>query len=73
MRAIDGYRCDHFVDPQVSLTDGLGRIAEHKITRLDELLPWHYIQRVRAYAFVKNRCWQRTEFAYQCEKPSTRI
>ena len=30
------------VDPQAWLTDILGRIAEHKITRLDELLPWRY-------------------------------
>ncbi len=32
------------VDPQAWLTNVLGRIAEHKITRLDELLPWHYAQ-----------------------------
>jgi len=30
------------VDPQAWLTDVLGRIAEHKITRLDELMPWRY-------------------------------
>jgi hypothetical protein len=30
------------VDPQAWLTNVLGRIAEHKITRLDELLPWRY-------------------------------
>jgi transposase len=30
------------VDPQAWLTDVLARIADHKITRLDELLPWHY-------------------------------
>jgi transposase len=30
------------VDPQAWLTDVLGRIADHKITRVDELLPWHY-------------------------------
>ena len=24
------------------LTDVLGRIADHKITRIDELLPWRY-------------------------------
>ena len=29
-------------DPQAWLTDVLGRIAEHKITRLDELMPWRY-------------------------------
>jgi transposase len=33
------------VDPQAWLTDVLGRIAEHKINRLDELLPWIYAQR----------------------------
>ena len=30
------------VDPKAWLTDVLGRIADHKITRLDELLPWRY-------------------------------
>jgi transposase len=30
------------VDPQAWLTDVLGRIADHKITRLDELMPWRY-------------------------------
>ena len=30
------------VDPQAWLTHVLGRIAEHKITRIDELLPWRY-------------------------------
>ena len=30
------------IDPQAWLTDVLGRFADHKITRLDELLPWHY-------------------------------
>ena len=30
------------VDPQAWLTDILGRIADHKITRIDELLPWSY-------------------------------
>ena len=28
------------VDPQAWLTDTLARITDHKITRLDELLPW---------------------------------
>jgi transposase len=28
------------VDPQASLTDVLSRIADHKINRIDELLPW---------------------------------
>ena len=32
------------VDPQGWLTDTLGRIADHKITRLDELMPWRYAQ-----------------------------
>ena len=30
------------VDPQAWLTDVLGRIADHKITRINELLPWRY-------------------------------
>ena len=30
------------VDPQTWLTDLLSRIANHKITRLDELRPWSY-------------------------------
>ena len=30
------------VDPQAWLTSVLGRIADHKITRIGELLPWHY-------------------------------
>ena len=30
------------VDPQVWLTDVLGSIADHKINRIDELLPWRY-------------------------------
>jgi transposase len=29
-------------DPQAWLTDVLTRVADHKITRIDELLPWHY-------------------------------
>jgi len=32
------------VDPQAWLIDTLDRIADHKITRIDELLPWHYVQ-----------------------------
>ncbi len=32
------------VDPQAWLTDVLGRIADHKINRIDEFLPWHYTQ-----------------------------
>jgi len=30
------------VDPQAWLTNILGRIADHKINRLNELMPWHY-------------------------------
>ena len=30
------------VDPQAWLTDVLARISDHKITRVDELLPWRY-------------------------------
>jgi transposase len=30
------------VDPQAWLTEVLSRIADHKITRIDELLPWRY-------------------------------
>ena len=30
------------VDPQAWLTDVLNRIADHKINRIDELLPWRY-------------------------------
>jgi hypothetical protein len=32
------------VDPQAWLTDTLDRIADHKINRIDELLPWRYTQ-----------------------------
>ena len=30
------------IDPQAWLTDILSRIADHKINRIDELLPWNY-------------------------------
>ena len=30
------------VDPQAWLTDVLARIADHKIIRIDELMPWSY-------------------------------
>jgi hypothetical protein len=30
------------VDPQAWLTDVLSPIADHKINRIDELLPWNY-------------------------------
>ncbi len=32
------------VDPQAWFTDTLARIADHKITKLDELMPWRYAQ-----------------------------
>jgi transposase len=35
------------VDPQAWLTDTLARVADHKINRIDELLPWYYAK-VRA-------------------------
>jgi len=31
------------VDPQAWLTDVLSRIADQKINRIDELLPWNYV------------------------------
>ncbi len=31
------------VDLQARLTDVLSRIADHKINRIDELLPWNYV------------------------------
>ena len=30
------------VDPQAWLTWVLGRIADHKINKIDELMPWNY-------------------------------
>jgi transposase len=30
------------IDPQAWLTDTLSRIADHKINRIDGLLPWNY-------------------------------
>ena len=30
------------LDPQAYLADILGRINDHKINRLDELLPWNW-------------------------------
>jgi transposase len=32
------------VDPQAWLTHVLARIADHKINKIDELMPWHYSQ-----------------------------
>jgi transposase len=31
------------VDPQAWLTDVPGQVADHKITRIDELLTWRYL------------------------------
>ncbi len=31
------------VDPHAWLTDVLSRIADHKISRIDERLPWNYV------------------------------
>jgi len=31
------------IDPQAWLTNVLSRIADHKINRIDELLPWNYL------------------------------
>ena len=31
------------VDPQAYLADILDRIHDHKINRLDELLPWNWV------------------------------
>ena len=33
------------VDPEAWLTDVLGRIADHKMNRIDELLSWRLAQR----------------------------
>lgn len=33
------------VDPQAWLTDVLANIADTKITRLEDLMPWSYAQR----------------------------
>jgi len=30
------------VDPEAWLADTLARIADHKITKIDDLLPWNY-------------------------------
>ena len=37
-----GSNVRHGGDPQAWLTEVLGRIADHKSTRIDELLPWRY-------------------------------
>jgi transposase len=33
------------IDPQAWPTNVLSRIADHKINRIDELLPWRYAQK----------------------------
>ncbi len=33
------------VDPQAWLTWVLNRIADHKVNRIDELLPWNYAEK----------------------------
>lgn len=45
------------IDPQVWLTWVLGRIADHKITRLDELMHWRYatdLNKSRLYSWRPN-------------------
>ena len=37
------------IDPQAWLADVLARIAEHPMTRLDELLPWHWARTVGSH------------------------
>ena len=41
------------VNPQAWLTDVLGRISEHKITKLDELVPWRYAEAVVWVPYVR--------------------
>jgi hypothetical protein len=38
------------VDPQAWLADVLTRIADHPVTRLDQLLPWNWAPRSEAIA-----------------------
>ena len=45
------------VDPQAWLTDVLGRIADHKITKLDELMPWHYPAKAAQLPFPVSERW----------------
>jgi transposase len=34
---------DALLNLRAQLTDVLSRIADHKINRIDELLPWNYV------------------------------
>ena len=43
------------VDPQAWLTSVLGRIADHKVTRIDELLPWRYAAAAAQLALQSRR------------------
>ena len=36
------------IDPQAWRTETLARISDHKINRIDDLLPWRYTQHSRA-------------------------
>jgi hypothetical protein len=43
--SIDGVNVRlHGIDPKTWLTDTLDRIADHKIGKLDELMPWRYAE-----------------------------
>jgi transposase len=39
-------------NPQAYLTDVLERIGDHKINRIDELLPWNWTPPVVAASFI---------------------
>jgi len=45
------------VDPQAWLTDVLGRIADHKLNKLDGLMPWRYAQSERNRQLVRRSRW----------------
>jgi len=60
------------VDPWEWLTNVLSRIADHKINRIDELLPWNYVadeDHLGAYPegfFIKGRhCTERTIVSFR--------
>jgi hypothetical protein len=38
------------IDPQAYLADILDRIHDHKINRLDELLPWNWVPLAAAHS-----------------------